>query len=81
MSVPRQDQTGLVPYAEIVTFLLKPEARPPDMESAIKKIVEAAKHLNPLHGDWHAQWADRVAALAREVPEKSLAIIVLKGHV
>ena len=74
LSVTMQDQTGPAPYDEVITFFLKPDAWPPDMENTIKKINEAAKKSNyPLHGEWYELLNGGEDAMVLAIPHKNWA--------
>jgi hypothetical protein len=74
LSLPVQDQTGPTPYAEVITFFLKPDGWPPDMENTIKKVNEAAKKSNyPLHGEWYGLLNGGEDSMVLVIPHKNWA--------
>ncbi len=74
LSLPEPGQTGPEPYAEVITFFLKPDAWEPDVEESIKKINGALKKGNTaLHGEWYQLLNGGPDAMALVMGHKSWA--------
>jgi hypothetical protein len=72
LSLPVEGQTGPDPYAEVITFFLKPDAWEPDVEESIKRINDALRKGNPaIHGVWYQLLNGGPDALVLAIDHKS----------